>query len=272
MKFTPISLLVGGAGLVAAVPMKLVFVERIGPAPRVGLAGSGAFHGIPESVPVDFKAIQGHDQNAGVTPDMFVPFPSDGDNPFAPTFIEDGPKRHGCVKKLPKNTVLSKMEDLTKYFKKLFGFGPIEEFNLPMADYVPERRPTHPPPIPGARMMAAYAGSEEDHDFHILPFMPGPVRSEGFPPPPPPGPDAYSGPVASPRPDEFRGRHRMWMHRHRPHSFLGRLHKALLTLSPWEGRALSFVVGCGYRRSLEDALCLRRPRLPLLLRPTPPPL
>jgi hypothetical protein len=35
------------------------------------------------------------------------------------------------------------------------------------------------------------------------------------------------------------------MHRHRPHSFLGRLHKALLTLSPWEGRALSFVVGCG---------------------------
>lgn len=37
----------------------------------------------------------------------------------------------------------------------------------------------------------------------------------------------------------------MWIHRHRPHSFIGRLHKAFLTLSPWEGRALSFVIGCG---------------------------
>jgi hypothetical protein len=37
----------------------------------------------------------------------------------------------------------------------------------------------------------------------------------------------------------------MWMHRYRPRSFFGRLHRAFLTLSPWEGRALSFVVGCG---------------------------
>ena len=31
----------------------------------------------------------------------------------------------------------------------------------------------------------------------------------------------------------------------RPHSFTGRLEKALLTLGPWEGRLVAFVIGCG---------------------------
>jgi len=33
--------------------------------------------------------------------------------------------------------------------------------------------------------------------------------------------------------------------RFRPATFAGRLHKALMTLGPWEGRAMAFVIGCG---------------------------
>ncbi|KAG8819397.1 hypothetical protein FRC17_010465 [Serendipita sp. 399] len=35
------------------------------------------------------------------------------------------------------------------------------------------------------------------------------------------------------------------LHRQRPTTFWGRLQRALYALSPWEGRALAFVVGCG---------------------------
>lgn len=45
-----------------------------------------------------------------------------------------------------------------------------------------------------------------------------------------------SVPVAVARPP-FR--HREW----RPTNFAGRLHKALVTLGPWEGRAVAFVLG-----------------------------
>jgi len=37
----------------------------------------------------------------------------------------------------------------------------------------------------------------------------------------------------------------MWAARHRRKDFSGRLQRALYSLSPWEGRALAFVVGCG---------------------------
>lgn len=34
-------------------------------------------------------------------------------------------------------------------------------------------------------------------------------------------------------------------HEWRPATFSGRLHQALMTLGPWEGRAMAFVLGCG---------------------------
>jgi hypothetical protein len=160
--------------------MRLVVVERIGPlpAPRIGLAGSGAFN--PPAV-IDLKGPQ-EDHEPSVVPEVFVPLPNDQENPFGPTFIPVGPKHHGCGKK--KNVVMAKMDDLSRFFRKLFGFGPIEELALPIPvlDHAAERHRVQP----GHKMMAAHIGSDEDNNtFHILPFMPGPVRSEGFPPPPP---------------------------------------------------------------------------------------
>jgi len=210
--------------------LRLVVIERIGPvsAPRIGLAGSEAFN---RPAPIDLKLAQ-EGQALDVGPEVFLPFPNDQGNPFGPVLIPDGPKRHGCGKK--KNVVMAKMDEFSRFFRNLFGFAPIEEFGLPpipVPDHAAERHTVHS----GHRMMSAHAGSDEDNNFHILPFMPGPVQGEGFPPSRSEGPN----------PPEFRG-HRMWIHRHhRPHSFTGRLHKAFLTLSPWEGRALSFVIGCG---------------------------
>jgi len=177
-----------------------------------------------------------------VASEILVPLPNDRDDPFAPTFIQSGPKPHDCGKNNNiKHIAIAKMDEFSKFFRKLFGF---EELDLPVFNFRAERHGAHPP-VPGPKMMMAHAAPEEDDKtFHILPFMPGPVRGEGFPPPPPPiSEDSSSSP--HPHPPEFHGRQRMWIHRHRPHSFVGRLHKAFLTLSPWEGRALSFVVGCG---------------------------
>lgn len=156
--------------------MKLIVVERIGPvtAPRIGLAGSEAFNA---PAAIDLTAAQVPDREPGVTPEMFVPLPNAEENPFAPTFIPARPKHHDCGKK--KNIVMAKMDDLSKFFRNLFGFGSIDEFDMrlvrPNAEYHRMVRP--------AKMMAAHAGpDEDDNKFHILPFMPGPVRSEGFPP------------------------------------------------------------------------------------------
>lgn len=176
--------------------MRLVVIERIGPvpAPRIGLAGSEAFNRPPA---IDLKFTQeGQALDAG--PDVFVPFPNNQGNPFGPTLIPVGPKHHGCGKK--KNIVMAKMDDVSRFFRKLMGFAPIEEFTLPLPvpDHAAERhneRPAH-------KMMAAHTGLDEDNEFHILPFMPGPVQSEAFPPPLP-GSEVVSTPHFSPgRPEE----------------------------------------------------------------------
>ncbi|KAI8972174.1 hypothetical protein BD414DRAFT_220399 [Trametes punicea] len=65
----------------------------------------------------------------------------------------------------------------------------------------------------------------------ILPFVGTPVR--------PAFADGQDSLVARPRPG-----HRVHGFRHRG-SFLRRVHHALMTLGPWEGRAVAFVLGCG---------------------------
>jgi hypothetical protein len=42
-----------------------------------------------------------------------------------------------------------------------------------------------------------------------------------------------------------RFRPNAWAYRHRPTTFGGRIQRALYALSPWEGRAVAFVMGCG---------------------------
>lgn len=145
------------------------------PAPRIGLAGSETFN---RPAPIDLKLAQ-EGQALDVGPEVFLPLSNDQGNPFDPVLIPGGPKRHGCGKK--KNVVMAKMDEFSRFFRNLFGFAPIEEFGLPIPvpDHAAERHRVHS----GHRMMAAHVGSDEDNNFHILPFMPGPVQGEGFPPP-----------------------------------------------------------------------------------------
>lgn len=171
--------------------MRLVVVEHIGPvpAPRIGLAGAEAFN---QPAAIYLKGAQ----EGGVGPEVFVPLPNNNqENPFGPALIPVDPKqRHGCGKK--KNIVMAKVDDFSRFFKKLFGSALIEEFDppLPVPDHTAERLKVHP----GHRMMAAHTGpNEDDNTFHILPFMPGPVQGEGFPPPAP-GSDDVSGSLFSP--------------------------------------------------------------------------
>ncbi|KAK6977614.1 hypothetical protein R3P38DRAFT_519028 [Favolaschia claudopus] len=60
--------------------------------------------------------------------------------------------------------------------------------------------------------------------------------------------------VSVPEPQRLSGQRHRLHHLHHPHhphafhraqSFLGRVHFALLSLGPWEGRAVAFVLGCG---------------------------
>jgi hypothetical protein len=165
-------------------------VERIGPvpAPRIGLAGSEAFN---HPAAVDLK-------EGDVGPEVFMPLPNNQENPFGPAFIPVGPKRHGCGNK-KKNVVMAKMDDFSRFFRKLFGFAPIGEFELPLRR-VSENAAERHRMYKGHRMMAAHTGSDKDHNtFHILPFMPGPVQGEGIPPQMP-GSDDVSGSLFPPRP------------------------------------------------------------------------
>ncbi len=168
--------------LAVAIPMRLVVVERIGPVPDPRIvAGSEALN---RPAVIDLKLTQeSHPLNAG--PDVFVPFPNDRGNPFGPALIPVGP-RPGCGNK--KNIVMAKMDDVSRFFRNLLGLAPIKEF-VPLA-----RQAEHA----DHRMMAAHTRLDEDNNFHILPFMPGPVQGDGIPPPLP-GSEAVSRPLFSPR-------------------------------------------------------------------------
>ncbi|KAF7376862.1 F-box domain-containing protein [Mycena sanguinolenta] len=83
-------------------------------------------------------------------------------------------------------------------------------------------------------------------DAHHLPSSPHTC----FPPPPFPPPHMldlehpHHGHRVHPHPEHFhRIHHAHW--RHANPSFLTRVHFALMSLGPWEGRAVAFVLGCG---------------------------
>ncbi|KAL1719285.1 hypothetical protein EV715DRAFT_272873 [Schizophyllum commune] len=58
------------------------------------------------------------------------------------------------------------------------------------------------------------------------------------------GKTADGGEVRMPPGPHHHHHHRIHFHHHEP-SFLRRVHFALMTLGPWEGRAVAFVLGCG---------------------------
>ncbi|KAF5377346.1 hypothetical protein D9757_007992 [Collybiopsis confluens] len=78
-----------------------------------------------------------------------------------------------------------------------------------------------------------FGGSKEAHSglVHVLPY-----------------------PLTASDESEATGSHSRHNHHHRPHNpgfirqsatFMKRVHLALMTLGPWEGRAVAFVLGCG---------------------------
>ncbi|KAF7357996.1 hypothetical protein MVEN_00846600 [Mycena venus] len=70
-----------------------------------------------------------------------------------------------------------------------------------------------------------------DNKLHILPFVGTPGQFEGQN-------------MNHPHPHRHGHGHRFHHHGEQP-SFLMRVHFALMSLGPWEGRAVAFVLGCG---------------------------
>jgi len=123
----------------------------------------------------------------------------------------------------------SKMKDVSNSWRKMFGFDPIEEYRTP--DILP---PGHPSIVNSDHPVTQGPGGE----FHILPFIPeSRMRGDGH------HSTAWMKATAS-RVVPVDGDN-MYHSRHRQTSFLHRLHRAMTVLSPWEGRAISFVLGCG---------------------------
>jgi hypothetical protein len=72
------------------------------------------------------------------------------------------------------------------------------------------------------------------NEVQTLPFM----VLDGKVPPPPGHPHRHGG-------HQHHHKHHHHHHHHRGKSFMMRVHRALMALGPWEGRAMAFVLGCG---------------------------
>jgi len=133
--------------------------------------------------------------------------------PFAPHSEaiqpQPGAGRHLCSK------VKSKALALTNKFRETFGL-----------------------PLIASESHPADVHNEGDGTFKILPFIGTPMEWEQKLDPTPfhPGPGVVH---VAPGRGMGRGRH------HFRASFLHRVHRALMVLGPWEGRAVAFVLGCG---------------------------
>ncbi|KAJ7442969.1 hypothetical protein FB451DRAFT_1296393 [Mycena latifolia] len=152
-----------------------------------------------------------------------------------------------------------------------------EPMRVPMAPPIPNAVPMphvqidvpHAKPCGGARLrqkaisfasafrLALGFGSDSDKEkeaFKTLPFLtPGPVRVNNGktaggdrlrivnlrPASPPPVPVRMEPTV------RVHHHHAHGRFHHKQHSFLMRVHFALMSLGPWEGRAVAFVLGCG---------------------------
>ena len=129
----------------------------------------------------------------------------------ATTMIQNGPgagRPHG-----PCGGMKAKGLMMANKFRQIFGLPPIEPF--------------HPDHSAFKIMNETDLSNKpaEDHDaVRIMPFI-------GTPP-------------ARPTEERMRGRPHFHHHfHHQKDSFLERVHQALMSLGPWEGRAVAFVLG-----------------------------
>ncbi|KAI0075855.1 hypothetical protein K474DRAFT_1772963 [Panus rudis PR-1116 ss-1] len=101
---------------------------------------------------------------------------------------------------------------LSNKFRQIFGFAPIQATPVP------------PATMANTNVTGSPAGAEPDNNsVRILPFIGTPIEGVNTP-----------------------HHHHHHFRPHRLHgSFVQRVHRALMTLGPWEGRAVAFVLGCG---------------------------
>ena len=166
-------------------------------------------------------------------------FPDQNDKPHH----AQGGGRHLC------QSMRAKALDASNALRQWFGLEPIRVEKLPT-----HRRP-HFIEVVNAEGMDTKDG-KNDHALPIPPFVGTPVRpafAEG------------EGWV------DRQGRRPMWInrhghgHHHLRGSFLRRVHHALITLGPWEGRAVAFVLGTSVRSLIPPTPppCVLRPPSPI---------
>ncbi|TFK82524.1 hypothetical protein K466DRAFT_590454 [Polyporus arcularius HHB13444] len=119
--------------------------------------------------------------------------------------------------------------DATNALRQMLGLETIKPDIRPIMHPIPAMPRPHHVEMQGGAATGKAA-------LPVLPFVGTPVRP-GF------APEGEEGDMG-----EHPAHRPMWIHRphHRLHgSFLRRVHHALMSLGPWEGRAVAFVLGCG---------------------------
>ncbi|PIL28043.1 hypothetical protein GSI_09894 [Ganoderma sinense ZZ0214-1] len=152
--------------------------------------------------------------------------------------VQNDEKPHSAGRHLCQS-MRAKALDASNALRQWLGLEPIR------VDLPTHRRPHFFKPgsaegmEPDMAMTTTTKGGKTDHGLPILPFVGTPVR--------PAFPEGEGGW------GDRQGRRPMWInryghghgHQHLRGSFLHRVHHALITLGPWEGRAVAFVLGCG---------------------------
>ncbi|KAJ2915268.1 hypothetical protein MD484_g5138, partial [Candolleomyces efflorescens] len=266
MKFSVVAAVAAGAALASATPLRVIVVSsNINAVAEPGSANtnnpwSHARFGHAVNPNVAEMAVGG----GGRAPDARWPFPGSPPPAHPIPHMWPGPP---CGMRRPGG-FKQKAIEISNAFRKTFGL-PLIETDLNVS-------PIFHHGGGGGEGKEIHGGM-----VHIMPFIGTPVHGEGevvhhhnpYPgPPPPPGPPP-SFPPGSP-PDQHHGHPHhpppppppfFWPpppppHRHHHHggghhrhmmladddsSFMLRLQNALMSLGPWEGRAVAFVVGAG---------------------------
>jgi len=206
-----------------AAPIRIVVVEKVAISDsdaflrsvRVGLAGTGA---IPADITGDSIRFDGPPK---LERDSFAAIPMNPDAEFNilpfpnPLIIDQQSKamREFCRKERKSWKV--RCGRLSNWVREKMGLPVVRELS-----------PCHPGilqlPVQSSSLPPLGAPKYASHNV-ITPANDAGMTTSGY---------------------RFR-RPGMWAARHRRKDFSGRLQRALYSLSPWEGRALAFVVGCG---------------------------
>ncbi|KAH6906488.1 hypothetical protein BKA70DRAFT_1372465 [Coprinopsis sp. MPI-PUGE-AT-0042] len=211
MKFSAFAAIAASAALVSASPLRVIVVSSTSVERPVDFPGAVRFgHAVPE-----------------------IPRPAFGWAPGMPPPVR-AQRKGPCMKGIFKQKAIN----VSNSFRKIFGFPPIEQYE--------QHEIPHGKEIHGGLI-------------RIMPFVP-----EGGRPLPMPMPHV-EGPVRGG--NDWRGRteggneaqpvrnivishpydngHVRIFHHYQGQNFFARIQNAIMSLGPWEGRAVAFVLGCG---------------------------